>query len=100
MVVGRDDLVDRWPMASSPAVHPRNWAPSALIVMVAWGSKVDRPITRTFSSVRSLIFVPATNHEQTWSRTVMRLAAVPHCAPELAMSISPEHPMKVRSCSY
>ncbi len=100
MMLGRRERADRWAMLRVRAEQPRIWTPSALTWRVPAGSKVDRAITRTSSRVRSVIFVPATNQEQTCRRTVIRLALMPHCPPLLAMSISPEQPVKTRSCSY
>lgn len=100
MVVGRVERSERWATAKVFAVQPRTWAPSALTVRVPAWSKVGRAITVTSSRVRSVIFVLAVNQEQTCLRTVIRLAEIPHWAPELAMSISPELPSKSRSCSY
>ncbi|WP_177246712.1 MMPL family transporter, partial [Actinacidiphila alni] len=99
-VVGRVERADCWATAKKEALQPRSWAPSALITRAPAGSKVGRGTTWTFSSVRSVILVLAVNQEQTWLRTVIRLAESPHCAPELAMSIRPELPSKSRSCSY
>ncbi|CPU63913.1 Uncharacterised protein [Mycobacteroides abscessus] len=57
-------------------------------------------MTCTSSSVRSVTLTRATNHEHTCRVTVMRLAAPPQAAPELANVMSPEFPTYVRSCSY
>lgn len=94
ITVGRAELSDAWVMMSvSDAVQPRSCAPSALIHSIPEPDSEGLPITCTSSSVRSVIRTRATNHEHTCLRTVMRLAAEPHAAPELANVMRPELPV-------
>ncbi len=87
----RDDVRDT--MSGPLAVQPRTCTPSALTQSIPEPSRDFLPMTVMSSNVRSVTLTRATNHEQEWRRTVIRLAAPPQAAPELAKVISPELPV-------
>ncbi len=94
MTLGRAERSEARETISGPlAVQPRICTPSALTQSIPEPARDGFPMTRTSSSVRSVILTRATNHEKACRRTVIRLALPPQAAPELANVIRPELPV-------